>query len=194
MGRLAKVPNVDDPNQDANGGNDLGQHVTKVIQLLLERRRGRDLRRDALMNVTNGSATASQDDNRSRMARYDRRARKQHVDLVLLDSILVLDRLDALSDALALAREDRLVDAEAVGLERQNAAVGWDAVSDRDGDDVAGNELVGLDAPELAVANNLCVEGRVFLESGNGLFGAGFLGHANDGIEDEDGEDLYSSW
>jgi hypothetical protein len=43
---------------------------------------------------------------------------------------------------------------------------------------------------DMSPAHDLGLVGRVLLEGGDGLFGAGLLRHADDGIEDEDGEDL----
>jgi hypothetical protein len=42
----------------------------------------------------------------------------------------------------------------------------------------------------VSIANDLGLVGRVFLEGGDCLLGAGFLRYADNGIEDEDGEDL----
>jgi hypothetical protein len=42
----------------------------------------------------------------------------------------------------------------------------------------------------VSVAYDLGLVGRVFLEGGDGLFGAGFLRYSDDGVEDENGENL----
>lgn len=44
---------VDKPNQSTNDRDNFRKHITKIIQLLLERSRLRDLRRDALMDIAN---------------------------------------------------------------------------------------------------------------------------------------------
>jgi hypothetical protein len=75
-------------------------------------------------------------------------------------------------------------------MNREDPAVCGDAVTDCDRDDISGNQVVGLDALDGAVANDLGLVGRVFLESGNGLLGAGFLRDTDDRVEDENGEDL----
>lgn len=190
MRGVVEVADVDEPDQDTDSCDDLGELVAKVVQLLLERRRLRDLRRDALVDISNRRVGTGQDDQRNRMARDDGCAREQHVDLVLLDGIRILDHAGVLGHRLALARQDGLVDVEAVALDRQDPAVGGDPVADGDGDDIAGDQLVGLDARNVSVAHDLCLVGRVFLERGDGLFGAGLLRDADDGVEDEDGEDL----
>jgi len=41
-----------------------------------------------------------------------------------------------------------------------------------------------------AITDNVGLVGRVLLQGGNCLLGATFLGDADDGIEDEDGENL----
>lgn len=190
MGGFIEVPDVDNPHQNANAGNDLSEHITEVIQLLLERSRSRDLRRDALVDITNGRVTSSQNDNGGSVSGDNGGAGEQHVDLILLDGILVLDGIRTLADTLAFTGEDGLVDAEAVALNREQSAVGWDAVAHRNGNNIAGNEVVGLDALDETVANHLGLVRRVFLEGGDGLLGTAFLGDADDGIEDQDGQDL----
>ena len=51
---IPEVPEVDEPNEDADGRDDLGEHVSKVIQLALQRSLFADLRRNGLVNVTDG--------------------------------------------------------------------------------------------------------------------------------------------
>ena len=89
---------------------------------------------------------------------------KQHIRHILLDRLQIRHRLDALMHRHALAREDGLVDAEAARRDRQQAAVRGDLVAHCDGDDVAGDELRGVDALDLAVAVRLGLVGRVFFE------------------------------
>lgn len=59
---VPEVANVDKPNQNANNGNNLCQHVTEIVQLALKGSLLADLRRNGLVNVTNGSFLASEDD------------------------------------------------------------------------------------------------------------------------------------
>lgn len=96
-----------------------------------------------------------------------------------------------LANALALSRQDGLVDGKRVALDRDEAAVSGDAVADSDRNDIAGHEKLGLDARDLAIVADDAGEcGRVLLEGGNGLLGAALLRDTNDGVENEDGEDL----
>jgi hypothetical protein len=98
-----------------------------------------------------------------------------------------------LADALTLAGKDRLVHGEAVALDGNKTAVGGDAVTDGNRDDVTGHELVGLDAGDMAaIADDIGLVGRVFLEGGNGLLGATLLRDSDNGIENEDRENLGS--
>jgi len=184
MRRVAEIPDIDDPNQHANSRDNLRQHIPKIIQLLLQRRRLRNLRRNTLMNITNRGTRARKHNHSRRMSRHHCCSRKQHVDLVLLDGIRILDRTDVFSYALAFSGEDRLIDAEAVALDGQEAAVGRDSVSHGHGYDVSRYQIICLDTLEGSVTNDLGLIGRVFLECGNGLFCAGFLRDADDGIED----------
>jgi hypothetical protein len=124
------------------------------------------------------------------MARDNRGAGEQHVDLILLDSACILDGPSVLWYTLALSGQDRLVDVEAVALDCQDPAVSGDPVANCDRDDIARNQLLSLDAFDVSVAYDLGLVGRVFLEGGDGFFGAGFLRYSDDGVEDENGENL----
>lgn len=42
----------------------------------------------------------------------------------------------------------------------------------------------------MSIAYDLSLVGRVFLKGGNGFFGAGFLRNSDNGVEDENSEDL----
>lgn len=53
MQRIVEMLDVDKPNQSTNDRDNFRKHITKIIQLLLERSRLRDLRRDALMDIAN---------------------------------------------------------------------------------------------------------------------------------------------
>lgn len=187
---IAKVANVDKPDQDADDGNDLCQRVTKLIELLFEGCRLRNLCGDALVNVANGGVATGQNDDCVCVSSNDGGAGEEHVDLVLLDGITIGDFLYIFADTLRLAGENGLVDAERVAVDGQDAAVGRDTVADRDGNNVAGNQLVSLDALDLAIADDFGFVGAVFLKGRDGLFGGGFLGDTDDGVEDEDGENL----
>ena len=53
MAGVVEMLDVDEPDDGANNGDDLGQHVAKVVQLLLQRSGLRYLRRDVLVDVAN---------------------------------------------------------------------------------------------------------------------------------------------
>ena len=54
MRRVPEVPEVHYPDEHADDGNDFREHVAKVIELALQGGLLADLRRDGLVNVTNG--------------------------------------------------------------------------------------------------------------------------------------------
>ena len=176
---------IDDPDEDANDGDHLCQHVAKVIQLLLERRRFRDLRDNVLMDISNGSGGARLDDNGRGVARDDRRSREDEIGLVLLDRVFVLDGVRVLGNTLALPCQDGLVDAKTVAVDCNDATVCGDTVSNRDVQDVTGDEVLCLDSLGQTIANHLGLIGRIFLQGGNCLFRTALLGDTDDGIEDQ---------
>jgi hypothetical protein len=190
VGGIVEVGNVDEPDEDTDDGNDLGESVSKGVELLLERGGLRDLRGDVFVDVANGSVGTGKDDDSGGISSDNRGTREEHVDLVLLDSVGVLDGVRVLANTLALSRQDTLVDAEAVAVDRQNSAVGRNAIAHGHLDDVSWNQLVCLDALNLAIANDLGLVGRVLLECSDCLFGRRFLRNTYDGVEDEDGENL----
>ena len=90
-------------------------------------------------------------------------SREEHVDLILLDSILHLDSRNILAHTLTFTSQDSLVDREAVALDSDDSAVCRDPISNRDCDDISGYELVRLDAGNMAISENLGFVRRVFL-------------------------------
>ena len=54
MRGMPEVPEVDKPHEDADNRDDLGEHVSKVIQLALQRSLFANLRRNGLVNVADG--------------------------------------------------------------------------------------------------------------------------------------------
>ena len=190
VGRIVEMGDVDEPDEDTDNGNDLGESVSKVVELLLERGRLRDLGRDILMDIANGSVGTSEDNDSGGISSDNGGTREEHVDLALLDSVVVLDGVRVLADTLALSSQDTLVDTEAVAVDRQNSAIGRYAIAHSHLDDVSGNQLVCLDALNLAIADDLGDIGRILLKCSDCLFSRRFLRYTDDGVEDEDGEDL----
>ena len=81
----------------------------------------------------------------------------------MLNSILILDRVSLFAHALAFTCEYRLVDREAVALDREDAAVSWYAVADCNRDDIAGDKLIRLDAFDVTASYYFCLVRRVLL-------------------------------
>jgi hypothetical protein len=190
VGRIVEMGNVDEPDKDTDDGNDLGESVSKVVELLLKRGGLRDLRGDVFVNIANGSVGSSKNNDSGSVSSNDCGAREEHVDLVLLDSVGILNGVRVFADTLALSGQDTLVDAEAVAVDRQNSAVGRNAITHGDLDDVSRDQFVCLDALNFAIANDLGLVGRVFLKCSDCLFSRRFLRYTYDGVEDEDGENL----
>lgn len=141
------------------------------------------------MDIANGGVGASQNDNGVGVARDNGSTREEHVNLILLDSILVLDSLGVLAYTLALASQDRLVDAEAVAVDAEDSAVGGNAVADSDVDNVTRDQLLGLDRLNCSIAHDLGGVCAVLLQGRNGLLGRRFLADTDDGVQDQNGED-----
>lgn len=97
------------PDDNADDCDDFCEHIAKIIQLLLERRGLRNLRRDALVDATNGSVASDEYDHGGGVAGDNSCPREEHVDLVLLDRLHIFDGPCILAHALALASKDRLV-------------------------------------------------------------------------------------
>ena len=57
------MTNVDDPDEDADNGDDLGEHVTEIIQFALERCLFGYLGRDGFVNITDCRFLAGVDNN-----------------------------------------------------------------------------------------------------------------------------------
>ena len=58
---VSEVTDVDEPYENANNGDNLGKHVTKVVEFALEWSLFADLRRDGFVNVSNSSSLTSVD-------------------------------------------------------------------------------------------------------------------------------------
>ena len=164
MAGVGKVGDIDEPDEDADDGNDLGELITKVVELLLQGSWFRDLGRDAFVDVANGSVGASEDDHSLGVASDNGGAREEHVDLILQDCLLVANYcLAVLAHALALSGKNGLVDGEAVALDCNQSAVGWDARANGNIDDVTGHQLLSLDSRDVSIAKDVGLVGRVFL-------------------------------
>lgn len=54
--RIIEVANVDDPNEDADDSDDLGEEVAEIVYLLLEGRLLRDLSGDRKVDIADGGS------------------------------------------------------------------------------------------------------------------------------------------
>jgi hypothetical protein len=104
------------------------------------------------MDVSNRGVTTRQDNQRSRMTCDNRSTREEHINLVLLNSILILDGPGILGYTLALSSQDRLVDVEAIARDGQNPAVSGYSVTNCNRNDISRNQLISLDAFDMSVA------------------------------------------
>ena len=140
MAGVVEVGDVDQPNGNADDSDNLGEAVTKVVQLLLQGSGLGDLGGNALVNVTNGGVRSSQHDNSLGASSDDGCAGEKHVNLILQDSLLVANNSGGiLADAFTLSGKDGLVDVEAVALDGNNSAIGRNAVTNGHRDNITGN-------------------------------------------------------
>lgn len=68
---IPEVPEVDEPHEDADDRYDLGEHVSKVIQLALQRSLFADLRRNGLVNVADGRVLTRKNNDSARVPTYN---------------------------------------------------------------------------------------------------------------------------
>ena len=57
--RIREVTNIDNPDKDTNDSDNLGQHITEIVQLAFQGGLFADLRGDGLVNISNGSLLTS---------------------------------------------------------------------------------------------------------------------------------------
>ena len=72
MRGIPEVPEVDEPYEDAYDRDDLRKHVSKIIQLTLQRSLFANLRRDGFVNVADGCVLTSEDNDCARTPTHDR--------------------------------------------------------------------------------------------------------------------------
>ena len=73
------MTDVDEPDENTDNSDDLGEHFTEVVELALQGRLFADLGGDRFVNVSDGGALAGEDDNSACVAVYDARALKMSV-------------------------------------------------------------------------------------------------------------------
>jgi hypothetical protein len=188
--RVCEVVDVEQPQQDADGGDHLGEQRAELVELHLERR--------GLRLGVRHLRTDLADLRRAARARHDgegravahRRAREAHVDARLDLGALLDDDVGLLHDRLALAGQDRLVQPQRRRLELQQPQVGGHTAADAQADHVSRHELHRADRPErLAVAPHVGVVGLVLLERIDRLLGVGLLPDADPCVEHQDDDD-----
>lgn len=190
MAGVLEVGNVDQPDENTNNSNNLGELVSKVVELLFQGRRLRDLRRDALVDIANSCVRACQDNHSLGVTSNNGSTGEEDVDLILQDSLVVAQNCPAvLANTLALASKDGLVNGEAVAFDGNQPAVCGNPGANRDIDNIAWNELLGLDAVNLPIAHNVGLVRRVLLERSNGLLSATLLRDSHDRVENQDSQD-----
>lgn len=73
---VPEVTDIHKPDQNADNSDDLGEHVTKVVEFPLQWSLLANLRADRLVDVANSSLLSGENDNRSALAIDDRSALK----------------------------------------------------------------------------------------------------------------------
>jgi len=65
------MPNIDNPNENTDDSDNLGQHVSKIVQFAFQGRFLRDLRRDGFVDVSHRCFLASKDYDRGSISIHD---------------------------------------------------------------------------------------------------------------------------
>jgi hypothetical protein len=114
--------------------------------------------------------------------------------LVLQDSLGVLDnRRVILANTFTFSSKNSLINGKAIALDSNDSAIRRNTVSHSNSDNITRNQLVGLYSGNVStIANYVGLVGRVFLEGSNGLLSTAFLRNSDDGVKDENGENLVS--
>ena len=68
---IPEVPEVDEPHEDADDRDDLREHISKVIQLTLQRSFFTNLRRNGLVDVADGRFLTRENNNRACAPTHD---------------------------------------------------------------------------------------------------------------------------
>src|SRR5277367_3150409 len=167
--------NVDEPDYDAYDCYDFCKHVTKVIQLLLQRCGVGNLRRDALMYVTNCSRASRKHHYCHCVASCNSGSGEEHIGLILLYSLRIVDGVAVLADTFAFTSQYSLIYCEIIALDRQQSAVGRYAVANCDGDNISRYKPIGLYPLHASVSNDFGLICGIFLQRSNSHLSAAFL-------------------
>ena len=190
--QLAEVANdIHGEDDHADGEHELGQDAGKLVELHLERgelllgagERGGDLTHLGVHAGAHHDGTAT--------AVHDGGAHVAHVLTVAQRHIVGAlgegDDVGVLLDRDGLAGKSGLLDLHGGALD--HAAVRRHGVAGLKQDHVAGDELGARHMDHLAVADDLGLSRGHLLQRLEGLLGLGLLDHAEDGVQDDDGQD-----
>lgn len=142
------------------------------------------------MDIPNRCRVSRQSYHSPRMSNGHGSSREKHIDLVLLDRLVILNWTSVFPNALTFTGKDGLIDTEAVALDRQNTAISRDTIPDSNVDDVTWDKLFGANSGNMTVTNDLSLVRGVLIKCGNRLFGAAFLGDTDNCVQDKNCEDL----
>ncbi len=178
---------ADDAGEEGHGSDE--DRPPEARDLLLERR-PRLLRLGGEPgDLPDLRERAGRDDDRLPAPGGHVRPRVEHV-AALGEERPRVERLRALRDGQGLSRERRLGDLERRRLDEPR--VGPDGVSLRDEEEVARDEVAGLDLLLAAAAEDPGLEPREAPQGRERPLGAAFLERADDGVEEHDAQDHRS--
>uniref|UniRef100_A0AAG5DA10 Uncharacterized protein n=1 Tax=Anopheles atroparvus TaxID=41427 RepID=A0AAG5DA10_ANOAO len=188
VGGIVEVSDVDGPDGDANQRDDLGQLLTELVQLLLQRRLDLLRLRHFRADLTDGSVQTGADDDTAGLTGRNVGTGEQDVLLVLVDGARVRDGVGVLDHRNRLTGQDGLINADGGGVDLDQADIGRDLVTDGHLHDVTRDDLLGADLLHtgLVAADNLAHLGLVLLQRFNGGLGIALLPHTDDGVGDQD--------
>ena len=108
---------IDKPNNDANDRDNFGQSVSKIVELLFQRSRLRNLGCNALVDITNGGRRTSENYYCRGMSSNDRCAREQSIDLILFHCLQIFHCDCIFSNTFALSSENCLIHGKTIALD-----------------------------------------------------------------------------
>ncbi len=177
------------PEDDGDEGEaQVDEDLAELLELALQRRR---LLPDALDQAGDAAELglhAGLDDQGPGLAGDDRRPHVEDVGPFGQGDFLLLEGDVGLGDRRRLPGQAGFLDGEVRGVP-DDPAVGRDVVAGLDLDEIAGDELAGRDEEGRTAADGLGAGRGQAPQSGQALLGPVFLDQAEDGVEDDDGQD-----
>ena len=175
----------------ADGEHELGQDAGELVELHLERGELLLCLGEGRGDLAHLGVHAGAHHDGAAAAVHDGGAHIAHVLAVakrhVVHALAELDGVGVLLDRDGLAGEGGLLDLHGSALE--HAAVGGDGVARLEQHDVAGDELGACHVNHLAVADDFGLRRGHLLQRLERLLGLGLLNHAEDGVQDDDGQD-----